>query len=97
MGTIYKGQLAYPIPIHQPSVRWGLPNPRSRNGGVQSVRFNIELELNPEGSQPTPPPKTFVAAVTKVIRSHKLKNRVALQCFGWHLLREVQNLVPVYW
>jgi len=93
MGTIYN----YSIPIHQPSVRWGPPNPRSRNGGVQSVRFNIELELNPEDSQLTPISKTFVAAVIKVIRSYKLKDRVALQFFGLHRLREVQNFAPGCW
>jgi hypothetical protein len=58
------------------------------------VSFNIELELNPEDSQLTPPPKPFVAAVIKVIRSYKLKDRVALQSFGWHLLRAQVEFIP---
>ena len=62
--------------------------------GNLSVRFNIEIKINPENPQLTLAPKEFVEAVIKVIRSYKLEDRVALQSFDWRALREVQNLAP---
>ena len=62
--------------------------------GNRSVRFNIEIKINPENPQLTLAPKEFVEAVIKVIRSYKLEGRVALQSFDWRALREVQNLAP---
>jgi len=62
--------------------------------GNRSVRFNIEIKINPEKPQLTLPPKEFAEAVIKVIRSYKLEHRVALQSFDWRALREVQHLAP---
>jgi glycerophosphoryl diester phosphodiesterase len=62
--------------------------------GNRSVRFNIEVKINPEKPQLTLPPKAFVAAVVKVVRNYRMTDRVVVQSFDWRALREVQNLAP---
>jgi glycerophosphoryl diester phosphodiesterase len=62
--------------------------------GNQTVRFNIEVKINPEQPQLTLPPKAFVAAVIRVIRDYRMEDRVMLQSFDWRALHEVQQLAP---
>lgn len=60
----------------------------------QSVRFNIEVKINPESPSVTLAPKAFVAAVIAVIRGYRMEDRVTLQSFDWRVLHEVQLLAP---
>jgi glycerophosphoryl diester phosphodiesterase len=62
--------------------------------GNQSVRFNIEVKINPEYPQLTLPPREFVAAVIEVVRRYEMEERVTLQSFDWRALREVQQQAP---
>jgi glycerophosphoryl diester phosphodiesterase len=62
--------------------------------GNQSVRFNIEVKINPEHTQLTLSPKEFTAAVIKVVRDYRMEGRVMLQSFDWRVLHEVQQLAP---
>jgi glycerophosphoryl diester phosphodiesterase len=62
--------------------------------GNRSVRFNIEVKINPQHPQLTLPPKEFVAAVIEVIRGYRMEERVTLQSFDWRVLHEVQQVAP---
>jgi glycerophosphoryl diester phosphodiesterase len=66
----------------------------ANKSGNQSVRFNIEVKINPEYPELTLPPEKFVAAVIKVVRSHEMGDRVSLQSFDWQVLQAVQDLAP---
>jgi len=58
----------------------------------QSLRFNIEVKINPEYPHVTLAPKEFVTAVLEVIRDYQMEDRVTLQSFDWRVLHEVQQL-----
>ncbi len=60
----------------------------------QSVRFNIEIKINPERPQLTLLPKEFVQAVVDVVRRYKMEHRVVLQSFNWRVLKEAQDMAP---
>ncbi|MDC1287239.1 glycerophosphodiester phosphodiesterase [Gammaproteobacteria bacterium] len=60
--------------------------------GNQSVRFNIEIKINPEHPSVTLAPKEFVTAALEVIRDYQMEDRVTLQSFNWRVLHEVQQL-----
>ena len=60
----------------------------------QSVRFNIEVKINPDHPQLTLPPKAFAAAVIEVVRGYHMEARVMLQSFDWRVLHQVQQLAP---
>lgn len=62
--------------------------------GNQSVRFNIEVKINPEYPKLTLPPREFVAAVIEVVRSYEMEKRVTLQSFDWRALHSVQQQAP---
>jgi len=62
--------------------------------GNQSVRFNIEVKIDPEHPSVTLSPKAFVAAVIEVVRGYRMEGRVMLQSFDWRVLHEVQQLAP---
>jgi len=62
--------------------------------GNQSVRFNIEVKIDPEHPSVTLSPKAFVAAVIEVVRDYRMEGRVMLQSFDWRVLHEVQQLAP---
>ena len=62
--------------------------------GNQSVRFNIEVKVDPEHPSVTLSPKAFVAAVIEVVRGYRMEGRVMLQSFDWRVLHEVQQLAP---
>ena len=62
--------------------------------GNQSVRFNIEVKINPEHPELTLGPKEFAAAVIDVIRARHLQDRVTIQSFDWRVLHEVQLMAP---
>ena len=62
--------------------------------GSQSVRFNIEVKINPERPELTFPPGQFVRAVIDEVRRYKMEDRVVLQSFDWRALREVQDMAP---
>ena len=62
--------------------------------GSQSVRFNIEVKINPEQPELTFPPGQFVRAVIDEVRRYNMEDRVVLQSFDWRALREVQDLAP---
>jgi len=62
--------------------------------GSQTVRFNIEVKINPERPELTFPPRKFVEVVIDVVRRYKMEDRVVLQSFDWRALSEVQELAP---
>ena len=66
----------------------------ANKSGNQSVRFNIEVKINPENPQLTLSPKEFVAAVIEVIRGYRMEDRVMLQSSDWRALHETQQLAP---
>ena len=66
----------------------------ANKSGNQSVRFNIEVKINPEKSELTLPPKKFVTAAIKIIRRYKIGDRVSLQSFDWRVLQEVRDQAP---
>ena len=61
----------------------------------RSVRFNIEVKINPQNPQLTPPPGEFAAAVIEVVRGYRMEDRVTLQSFDWRVLHQVQQAAPV--
>jgi glycerophosphoryl diester phosphodiesterase len=65
-----------------------------KQSGNRSVRFNIEVKINPRHPQLTLPPKEFAAAVIEVVRGYGMEVRVTLQSFDWRVLHEVQQLAP---
>lgn len=62
--------------------------------GNQTVRFNIEIKINPETPQLTRSPAAFAGAVVDVIRAHDMEDRVVVQSFDWRALQAVQALAP---
>ena len=62
--------------------------------GSQTVRFNIEVKINPERPELTFPPRKFVEVVIDVVRRYQMEDRVVLQSFDWRALSEVQDLAP---
>jgi len=62
--------------------------------GNQSVRFNIEIKINPEKPELTLAPTQFAQAVIKVVRKYQMEGRVSLQSFDWRALQQVQELAP---
>jgi glycerophosphoryl diester phosphodiesterase len=60
----------------------------------QTVRFNIEIKINPERPDLTWPPKKFAQAVIDVVHAYKMQDRVMLQSFDWRALQAVQDLAP---
>lgn len=62
--------------------------------GNQTVRFNIEIKINPEKSKSTLPPKEFAQAVLKVIDQYNMHSRVTIQSFDWRALQAVKALAP---
>lgn len=62
--------------------------------GNRSVRFNIEIKINPEFPYLTLSPEEFAGVVVDVIRTHEMESRVVVQSFDWRSLRAVQDLSP---
>jgi glycerophosphoryl diester phosphodiesterase len=62
--------------------------------GNRSVRFNMEVKIDPEHPRLTLSPKEFAAAVIEVVRDYHMEDRVTLQSFDWRALHEVQQLEP---
>ena len=62
--------------------------------GNQTVRFNIEVKVNPEHPQLTLSPQEFAGAVIEVVRGQRMEGRIMLQSFDWRVLHEVQQLAP---
>ncbi len=60
----------------------------------RSVRFNIEIKVNPEYPQMTLPPREFAAVVVDVIQAHQMESRVVVQSFDWRALQAVQDIAP---
>lgn len=66
----------------------------ANSSGNRSVRFNIEVKIDPQRPALTLPPKQFVAAVIDVVRRYQMEDRVVLQSFDWRALKEVQRQAP---
>jgi glycerophosphoryl diester phosphodiesterase len=62
--------------------------------GNRSVRFNIEVKIDPQHPQLTLPAREFAAAVIEVVRGYRMQSRVTLQSFDWRVLREARRLAP---
>ena len=62
--------------------------------GSQSVRFNIEIKINPQRPGLTFPVERFVEAVIDVVRRYQMEERVTIQSFDWRTLQQVQDLAP---
>jgi glycerophosphoryl diester phosphodiesterase len=62
--------------------------------GNRSVRFNIEIKIDPQYPQLTFSPREFAAAVVEVVRRHGMESRVAIQSFDWRALQAVQDMAP---
>ena len=62
--------------------------------GNNTVRFNIEVKINPENPELTLPPKEFVQTVVGIIESYKMEDRIVVQSFDWRALQAVQDLTP---
>jgi glycerophosphoryl diester phosphodiesterase len=60
----------------------------------QTVRFNIEVKINPEHPELTHAADKFVRTVVDVIRNYQMGSRVVVQSFDWRALREVQDIAP---
>jgi glycerophosphoryl diester phosphodiesterase len=65
-----------------------------RRSGNSSVRFNIELKINPNHPEETFLPPAFVSAVLSEIKNHKVEERVIIQSFDWRVLQETQSQMP---
>ncbi|MFZ9039688.1 MAG: glycerophosphodiester phosphodiesterase, partial [Gammaproteobacteria bacterium] len=65
-----------------------------RKSGNETVRFNIEIKINPEKPRVTRSPQAFARAVIDVIRSHGMANRTVVQSFDWRALQAVQEMAP---
>lgn len=61
----------------------------------RSVRFNIEVKINPQNPWLTPPPGEFAAAVVEVVRGYRMEDRVTVQSFDWRVLHLVQQTAPM--
>lgn len=61
---------------------------------ADSVRFNIETKLQPNGAAPTARPEAFVIAILDVVRAHGMAQRVSLQSFDWRTLQIARQLAP---
>jgi len=62
--------------------------------GNRSVRFNIEIKINPDKPQLTLSPPAFARAVIDVVRAHSMESRVVVQSFDWRALQAVQAMAP---
>jgi len=62
--------------------------------GNKTVRFNMEVKLNPEHPKLTLAPGEFVAAVLEVVQRYQMESRVAIQSFDWRALQVVQEMAP---
>lgn len=65
-----------------------------RKAKADHVRFNIETKITPTAGADVASPKTFAAAVTKVVRDAGYAARVSVQSFDWRTLAAFQRLAP---
>jgi glycerophosphoryl diester phosphodiesterase len=62
--------------------------------GNRTVRFNMEVKINPEHPELTHAADEFARTVVDVIRNYQMGSRVVVQSFDWCALREVQEIAP---
>ena len=62
--------------------------------GNRSVRFNIEVKLNPLQPELSAPPQPFVSALIGVIDAAGEGARCTVQCFDWRVLNLMHQLKP---
>ena len=65
-----------------------------KKSGNPTVRFNIEVKINPENPELTLAPKEFVETVLGVIQRYQMESRVVVQSFDWRALQVIQDLSP---
>ena len=67
---------------------------RVRSLRADTVRFNIETKLQPNGAVSTATPEAFVRAILGVVRANGMAQRVSLQSFDWRTLQIARQLAP---
>jgi len=58
-----------------------------------TVRFNIEIKLDPTKDR-TVPLVTFVQSVVDVVEANQMTDRVVIQSFNWAVIEKVKQLQP---
>ena len=66
----------------------------ARRVGAESVRFNIELKLQPGLSDEFPDPDRFAKAVIAQVGAAQMSARVTLQSFDWRALLAARRIDP---
>ena len=61
---------------------------------AKKVLFNIETKSDPKNPMAQPKPAEFARLVLKVVKKHKLQDRVTIQSFDHRTLREVKKQAP---
>jgi glycerophosphoryl diester phosphodiesterase len=94
-GTAY----ARGFPLQQPVDGQRIPTlaalfQKVRELGADSVRFNIEIKMNPHRPEETPPFEQVVDALLALVKSAGVEGRVTVQGFDWRALQRVQRLAP---
>lgn len=62
--------------------------------GADSVRFNIEVKMNPHQPEETPPFEQIVDALLAQVKQSGMEGRVTIQGFDWRALQRVQQRAP---
>ncbi len=65
-----------------------------RERGADTVRFNIEIKMNPHLPEETPPHEQIVDALLAAVKAAGMEARVTIQGFDWRPLQRVQQLAP---
>ena len=60
----------------------------------ESVRFNVEIKLDPRDPEATATPAAFADAVVAFVRARGLSSRVTIQSFDWRSLARVREQAP---
>ncbi len=60
----------------------------------RSVRFNIEMKVDPRYPEETLPPEPFARAVIAEVRKARVEQRSQLQSFDWRAVKVVEHEAP---
>ena len=66
----------------------------AERAGNRSVRFNVEIKVDPRDPEATAPPAAFADAVVRFVRDRGLASRVTIQSFDWRSLGRVREVAP---
>jgi glycerophosphoryl diester phosphodiesterase len=65
-----------------------------RERGADTVRFNIEIKMNPHRPDETPAFEQIVDALLALVKQAGMDGRVTVQGFDWRALQRVQQRAP---